>query len=197
MPWRLLGKAQVLTKRISLNPILDFSQIIQTSLRGVGDGSQRLYDEYFQWWNQQLPKGEGEKLLYYSLKTSHWKLASRNRKIRFWNRNIQFLKYSSYKANRTVRFGKQNIRFFPGFCERWSVWGHCVSLISLGVFGYVSIETLLAIHVVSLLIEQLPILKVKYKNNIFILRLHILIGTSSLFYFMRVGTFDLVLTLTL
>jgi hypothetical protein len=34
-------KAQVLTKRISLNPNLDFSQIIQTSQRGVGRSSER------------------------------------------------------------------------------------------------------------------------------------------------------------
>jgi hypothetical protein len=40
------------------------------------------------------------------------------------------------------------------------------------VLGYVSIETLLTIHVVSLLIERQPILKIKYENNFFILRLH-------------------------
>jgi hypothetical protein len=32
----------VLTKRISLNSNLDFSQITQTSLRDVGESSQRL-----------------------------------------------------------------------------------------------------------------------------------------------------------
>jgi hypothetical protein len=37
----------------------------------------------------------------------------------------------------------------------------------LGFLGYVSIETLLAIHVVSFLIERQPILKIKYKNNFF------------------------------
>jgi hypothetical protein len=36
----------VLTKRISLNPNLDFSQIIQTSQRGVGESSQSLGNEY-------------------------------------------------------------------------------------------------------------------------------------------------------
>jgi hypothetical protein len=35
----------------------------------------------------QRREGGGE-LLYYPLKTSHWKLASRNWNIRFWNRNI-------------------------------------------------------------------------------------------------------------
>jgi hypothetical protein len=38
----LLQKGQVLTKRISLNPSLDFSQINQTSLRGVVESSQTL-----------------------------------------------------------------------------------------------------------------------------------------------------------
>jgi transposase len=38
--------AEVLTKRISLNPNLDFSQITQTSQRGVGESSQRLENEY-------------------------------------------------------------------------------------------------------------------------------------------------------
>jgi hypothetical protein len=35
------SSAQVLTKSISLNPSLDFSQINQTSLRGVGERSQK------------------------------------------------------------------------------------------------------------------------------------------------------------
>jgi hypothetical protein len=46
MPQRLLHKAQVLTKMISLNPNLDFSQITQISQRGVGESSQRLGNEY-------------------------------------------------------------------------------------------------------------------------------------------------------
>jgi hypothetical protein len=58
----------VLTKRISLNPSLDFSQINQTSLRGVGERSQILMDVYFCWWNQQPPKEGGGELLYMSLK---------------------------------------------------------------------------------------------------------------------------------
>jgi hypothetical protein len=68
----------VFTKRISLDPSLDFSQINQTSLRGVGERSQRLNDVYFCWLNQHAPKEGGEKLLYYPPKTSRWKLASRN-----------------------------------------------------------------------------------------------------------------------
>jgi hypothetical protein len=42
MPQKLFHKAQVLTKRISPNPNLNFSQINQTSLRGVGESSQQL-----------------------------------------------------------------------------------------------------------------------------------------------------------
>jgi hypothetical protein len=53
--------AQVLIKRISLNSNLDFSQITETSLRGVGRSLQRLMDVFFHWWNQQPPKkGRGE-----------------------------------------------------------------------------------------------------------------------------------------
>jgi hypothetical protein len=37
---------------------LNFSQINQTSLRGIGERSQRLIDVHFYWWNQQpLKKG--------------------------------------------------------------------------------------------------------------------------------------------
>jgi hypothetical protein len=55
----------------------------------------------------------------------------------------------------------------------------------LDFLAMLSIETLLSIHVVSLLIEQQPILKIKYINNFF------------LFDLMRVATLDLVLALTL
>jgi hypothetical protein len=58
MPQILFHKAQVLTKWISLNPNLDFSQITQTTLRGVGESSQKLMDAYFHWWNQH-PSKEG------------------------------------------------------------------------------------------------------------------------------------------
>jgi hypothetical protein len=51
-----------------------------------------------------IQRGEGEKILYYPQKTSHWKLASRNQNI--WN-----FKYSLYRPNRTLRFGNHNIRF--------------------------------------------------------------------------------------
>jgi hypothetical protein len=107
-------KAQVLTKRISLNPTLNFSQINQTSLRDIGEMSQRINDAYFYWWNQQPPKEGGGKAFILSPKNSHWKLASRNQNIQFWNRNIQNLKYSHYRANRTLRFENRNILFFQG-----------------------------------------------------------------------------------
>jgi hypothetical protein len=57
MPRRLIHKAQVLTKQISLNPNLDLSQITQTLLRSVGESSKRLINDYFRGWNQQLSKG--------------------------------------------------------------------------------------------------------------------------------------------
>jgi hypothetical protein len=42
----------------------------------------------------------------------------------------------------------------------------------LGFYAILNIETLLVIHVVSLLIEQQPILKIKYINNFFNFSLH-------------------------
>jgi hypothetical protein len=64
MTRRLLHKAQVLTKRISLNPKLDFSQITQTSQRGVGESSQRLENEFGLLVIPAASKGERGKLLY-------------------------------------------------------------------------------------------------------------------------------------
>jgi hypothetical protein len=140
---------------------------------------------------------EGGKLLYYSPKNSHWKLASRNWNIRFWNRNIRFLKYSRYRAIRILRFGNRNIQFFQGLV-RGGVYGHWVLLISLGFLGYVSIKTLLAIHVVSLLIERQHILKIKYKNNFFILRLHNIESYHFISLWLHEGChIDLALALTL
>jgi hypothetical protein len=48
-----------------------------------------------------------------SPKTNHWKLASRNWNIRFWNRNIWNLKYSRYRKNWTLWFGKPYCLVFP------------------------------------------------------------------------------------
>jgi hypothetical protein len=45
------------TKRISLNPILDLSQITQTSQRGVGVSSQSHANEYVLWMAPTLFKG--------------------------------------------------------------------------------------------------------------------------------------------
>jgi hypothetical protein len=60
----MLHKAQVLTKRISLNPILDLSQITKTAQRGVGESSQRLRIEYVLWMALAPSKEGREKLLY-------------------------------------------------------------------------------------------------------------------------------------
>jgi hypothetical protein len=54
----------VLTKRISLNPNLDFSQITQTSQRGVGESSQRLGNAYDLLVVPAASKGERGELLY-------------------------------------------------------------------------------------------------------------------------------------
>jgi hypothetical protein len=151
---------------------LDFSQITQTSLRGEGEMSQRLQKEYFCWWNQQPSKEGRGKLFILPPKTSRWKLASRNQNIRFWNRNIQFLKYSRYRPNQTLQFGNLNIRFFQGLV-RGGVYEAIVFHSShLGFLGYVSIETLLAIHVISLLIERHSYTQDKHKIHFFNLSLH-------------------------
>jgi hypothetical protein len=61
-----------------------------------------------------------------------------------------------------------------------------------------SIETLLTIHVVSLLIEWQPILKIKYKIFFFNLSLHNIESCHFISLdFMRVATIDLALALTL
>jgi hypothetical protein len=62
------SSAQALTKRISLNPILDLSQITQTSQRGVGESSQRLKKKYVSWMAPAPSKGRRGKLLYLPLK---------------------------------------------------------------------------------------------------------------------------------
>jgi hypothetical protein len=69
MPQGLFNKAQVLTKKISLNPNLNFSQIIQTSERDVGRRSQRLENEFGSLLYQQPPKeGRGSSYACPSLK---------------------------------------------------------------------------------------------------------------------------------
>jgi hypothetical protein len=62
------SNAQRAHKEDSLNPNLDFSQITQTSQRGVGESSQRLSMSVFRGWHQHPPKEGGGKLLYLSPK---------------------------------------------------------------------------------------------------------------------------------
>ena len=62
------SNAQRAHKEDSLNPNLDFSQITQTSQRGVGESSQRLRMSVFRGWHQLPPKEGGGKLLYLSPK---------------------------------------------------------------------------------------------------------------------------------
>jgi hypothetical protein len=117
-------------------------------------------------------KGGRGKLLYLPPKTSHWELSSRNWNIRFWKWNIWNLNYSCYSLNQTHRFGKPEHLIFQG-SERCVVYEAIVFHSShLDFWAMLSIETSLAIHVVSLLIEQQPILKIKYKIQSFNLSLH-------------------------
>jgi hypothetical protein len=156
MPQRLLHKAQVLTKRISLNHNLDFSQITQTSLRGVGESSQRIMGWVLSLVEPAASKGRRGKLLYLPPKSSRWKLANRNWNI--WNLN-----YSCYSLNRTLRFGKPEHSIFLGL-KRCVVFEVIVFHSShLGFWVMLSVEILLAILVVSLMIEWQHILKIKYK----------------------------------
>jgi hypothetical protein len=119
-------------------------------------------------------KGGRGKLLYLPPppKTNRWKLASKKWNIRFWNRNIRNLKTTRYRQNRTLRFGKSNCHVFPG-SVRGEVYVAIVFHSShLCFYAMLSIEILLAIHVVSRLIERQPILKIKYKIHFFNLSLH-------------------------
>jgi hypothetical protein len=72
------SSAQITHKEEYLNPSLDLSEITQTSQRGVGESSQRLYEECFHSWNQQSPKEGGGSFYSCPPKTTHWELASRN-----------------------------------------------------------------------------------------------------------------------
>jgi hypothetical protein len=112
-----------------------------------------------------LQSWEGERFYSCPQKTSRYELASRNR-------NMQNVKYSRYRKKPDAPVWEIGLSCFFWFSEICSVWGHCVSLISLDFLGNVSIEILLVIHVVSLLIERQPILMIKYKINSFNLSLH-------------------------
>jgi hypothetical protein len=91
MSQRFVSQSSSAQKEDSLNPNLDFSQITQTSPRGVGVSPQRFRDEYCRWHQHPPKEGEG-KLLYMSQKTSHWELASKNQNIQFWK-----LKYTEFE----------------------------------------------------------------------------------------------------
>jgi hypothetical protein len=69
----------------------------------------------------------------------------------------------------------------------------------LGFYALLGIETLLVIHVVSLLIQRHAYTQDKYKIYFFNLTLYaiLIVATSLLFDIMRVATCDLDLALTL
>jgi hypothetical protein len=61
-----------------------------------------------------LQKSEGgEAFILAPQKLVIGKLASKNRNIWFWNRNIRNFKYSCYRQNWTLRFGKPDCLIFP------------------------------------------------------------------------------------
>jgi hypothetical protein len=123
MPWRMFHKAQVLKssnaqithKEESLNPNFEFL-INHSNLtkRCWGELTKALGMSIFVGRTSSLQRREGWIFYTYPPKTSHWKLASKNWNIWFWNRNIQNLKYSCYRQYRTLRFGKPDCLIFPG-----------------------------------------------------------------------------------
>jgi hypothetical protein len=81
MPRRLLHKAQVLTKRISLKSNLDFSQINQTSLRGVGERAHKGFRMIiFIGGTSRLQRREGES--FYTCPPTPKKLAVGNKLVK-------------------------------------------------------------------------------------------------------------------
>jgi hypothetical protein len=117
MPQRLLHKAQVLkslTKRNLSTQAWSYHKSLKPHKEVLGRAHKGFRKSVFVGGTSIFQKGEGEKLLYLPPKTSHWKLASKNWNIRFWNRIIQNLKYSRYRENRTLRFENQNILFSQG-----------------------------------------------------------------------------------
>jgi hypothetical protein len=104
-------------------------------------------------WLYQQPPKEGGGSFYTCPKNSCWELASKSLNIQFWNKNIQNLNYSRCRQNRTIRFGKSNCPIFPGsvICVVYEVTVFHSS--HLVFYAILSFETLLVIHVVSLLIE--------------------------------------------
>jgi hypothetical protein len=99
----------VLTKRISLNRNSDFLQIIETSPSGVGRAHKGLKMSMVRWFYQKDPKEGGGKLLYFTQKISHWKLASKNWNIQFWNRS-HLSHPGSRKLNRSLHTCAQDVQ---------------------------------------------------------------------------------------
>jgi hypothetical protein len=108
-------------KENSLNPPLMFSHKSQDPhIEGMGRAHKGLGRVYFVDGTSSLQRREGESVYTCPPKTSRWKLANKNR-------NIRYLETSYWSSS--TQTGPSG---FFWFSEMWSVCGHCISLISLG-----------------------------------------------------------------
>jgi hypothetical protein len=99
--------------------------------------------------------------------------------------------------NQTLRFGKLEQPIFQDLV-RCSVWGHCVSLISLRFLGYVEHWNFVGNPCVILLDRATCLhlrLNIKYISSTWAC-IMLILTTSFLFDFMWVATFDLAFTFT-
>jgi hypothetical protein len=120
MSWRLLHKTQVLNslkKGISQHKLEFIINHSNLTKRCWGELTKALGWEFSLDEPTTSKGGRGKTFIFVPQKTSHWKLASKNRNIQFWNRNIRLLKYSHYMPNWTLRFGNRNIRFSQSLWE--------------------------------------------------------------------------------
>jgi hypothetical protein len=101
------SSAQMTPKEDSLNPNLDFSQITQTSQRGLGESSQRLRNECVSWMTPAPSKGgKGKASILVPQKLAIGNLPVKIRTSSFRNLNIRNLKTSHCRQNCTLQFGK-------------------------------------------------------------------------------------------
>jgi hypothetical protein len=149
MPWRLLHNAQVLkgSQRGFSQPNTWIShKSHKPHKEGMGRAHKGLETSVFYWWHQHPQSREEESFYTCPPKTSRCELASKNQNIWFWSGNIWNLKYSNYSQNRTLLCSlvQWDVECVRPLCFTHLTWVFLAMLI---------IETLLAIFVVSLLIE--------------------------------------------
>jgi hypothetical protein len=118
-------------KEDSLNPNLDFSQITQTSPRGVGGDHKGLVMSIFMDGTSPSKGERGKAFILVPKKISCWELACKNWNIRY----LEISRWSQIVQIRGSSLENHTIQFFR-FSEMWSVYGHFVSLISLEFLGF-------------------------------------------------------------